>query len=140
MHSLPIYISSDHAGIQLKSFLKNKRPQHNWKDLGPRSSKKTDYPLWAEKLCLKMQPSLIGILICGSGQGMCMKANRYPHIRASLCWDTKTARLARSHNHSNLLCLGARLTPFNKALDILDVFLSTPFDFSPSHKKRVSLL
>ena len=87
-----------------------------------------------------MQPSLVGVLICGSGQGMAIKANRFPHIRAALCQNKETAKLARSHNHANILCLGARLTPFNEALDILDTFLSTPFDFSPSHRGRVSQL
>lgn len=140
MYSLPLYISADHAGIKLKTFLKAKRTKYSWKDLGPHSDKKTDYPLWAEKLCLKMQPSLVGVLICGSGQGMAIKANRFPHIRAALCQNTKTAKLARSHNHANVLCLGARLTPFDEALNILDTFLSTPFDFSPSHKARVSQL
>ena len=140
MYSLPLYISSDHAGVKLKDFLKQERPQYHWKDLGPYNNEKTDYPLWAEKLCLKVQPSLMGVLLCGSGQGMAIKANRYPHIRAALCWNTKTAQLARTHNHSNILCLGARLIPFNEALDILDTFLSTPLDSSPSHKRRVSQL
>ena len=140
MYSLPLYISSDHAGVKLKDFLKTNRPQYHWKDLGPYSGEKTDYPLWAKKLCLKIQPSLMGILVCGSGQGMAIKANRYPHIRAALCWNTKIAHLARTHNHSNVLCLGARLIPFNEALDILDIFLSTAPDISSSHKRRVSQL
>ena len=140
MYSLPLYIASDHAGVKLKDFLKTKRPKYYWKDLGVYSSERTDYPFWAEKLCLKIQPSLIGVLVCGSGQGMAIKANRYSHIRAALCWNTKTAQLARSHNHSNILCLGGRLTSSKDALEILDTFLSTPVDLSSSHKRRVSQL
>lgn len=135
-----LYISSDHAGISLKTFLQSQRSEYRWEDLGPSTDEKTDYPMWAEKLCLKIKPSLMGVLICGSGQGMAIKANRYPHIRAALCGNTKTAELARSHNHANVLCLGARLLSSKAALEILDTFLSTPFDTSPSHKNRVSQL
>ena len=141
MHAFPVCIACDHAGFPLKEFLKTRRPRLVWRDLGPLAAGgKTDYPLRAAALCRKMQPFLTGVLICGSGQGMAVQANRFPAIRAALCWNAESARLARSHNHANILCLGARLLPFERALEIFDVFMETPFDRSPSHSRRVSQL
>lgn len=141
----PVCIASDHAGFALKGFLQSQRRRLNWKDLGPHSLSsfkdgKTDYPLWADRLCKALPPSLAGVLICGSGQGMAMRANRHSHIRAALCWSAKAARLSRQHNHANVLCLGGRLISFQKALDILDAFLAEPCDLSLSHSRRVSML
>ena len=141
MRALPVCIACDHAGFPLKKFLMAQRPRLFWRDLGPLSAGgKTDYPVWAEKLCRHIQPSLTGVLICGSGQGMAVQANRFPSVRAALCWNAETARLARSHNHANILCLGARTLPFERALEIFDVFMETPCDLSSSHSRRVSHL
>ena len=97
-------------------------PRQNWKDLGPPSPRRTDYPFWAEKLCRRIQPGLFGVLICGSGQGMAIKANRHPHIRAALCFSPSSARLSRLHNNANVLCLAGRITPPPLAREIFTDF------------------
>ena len=107
-YSLPLLIASDHAGLTLKNELKKHRKNLNWKDMGCFSRERTDYTDWADKLCRVLQDDMFGVLICGTGQGMCIKANRYPKIRAALCWDENIARLSRSHNKSNVLCLSGR--------------------------------
>lgn len=139
-YSLPLLVASDHAGFHLKIFL-IKKAQHNWKDLGPNKPDRTDYPLWAEKLCRNLQPQLFGVLVCGSGQGMVMKANRYPHVRAALCLDQAAARLARSHNNANVLCLASRSVSPEESLKILQEFLTTKFnEKDPAYKRRVKQL
>ncbi|MCY4513317.1 MAG: RpiB/LacA/LacB family sugar-phosphate isomerase [Bdellovibrionales bacterium] len=140
-YSLPLLIASDHAGFHLKKFLIKKAPEQNWKDLGPKTSDRTDYPLWAEKLCRHIQPQLFGILICGSGQGMTMKANRYPYIRAALCLNQTAAHLARLHNDANILCLASRMIAPEKALKVLHTFLSTDFNKTdPAYERRIHQL
>ena len=136
-YSLPLFISSDHAGFDLKQSLLEKRPQLNWKDLGPFNNERTDYPKWAEKLCKNLMPQTFGVLICGTGQGMSMKANTFKNVRAALCWNEDTAKLARAHNNANVLCLPARMLSLQESLKILDTFLSTDFDDNPVYKKRV---
>ncbi len=137
-YSLPLLISSDHAGFDLKNLLKTHRPRINWKDLGPFTKDRTDYTDWAEKLCLQIQGKIFGVLICGTGQGMCMKANKISFIRAALCWDKEIARLARAHNDANVLCLPGRFLHLEKSLNILDTFLETNFDDNSVYKKRVA--
>ena len=140
-YSLPLFVASDHAGFHLKKALIKKTPEHNWKDLGPNTSHRTDYPQWADKLCCHIQPQLFGVLICGSGQGMAIKANRYPHVRAALCLNETAAHLARFHNNANVLCLAGRFIPPEKAMKILCSFLSTNFNTTdPAHKRRVKQL
>ena len=139
-YSLPLLAASDHAGKALKDCLKARRPGINWLDLGSFSEKRTDYPDWAAQLCARMQPGLFGVLICGSGQGMGIKANRHPRIRAALCWNEEIARLSRAHNDANILCLAGRFLPPEQALGILDVFLNTKFDADPVYKRRVEKL
>ena len=139
-YSLPLLIAGDHAGKALKDCLKSRRPRINWLDLGAFSEERTDYPDWAARLCARMQPGLLGVLICGSGQGMGIKANRYPRIRAALCWNEAIARLARAHNDANVLCLPARFLSPEEALKILDVFLSSEFDGHPVYKRRLGKL
>ena len=107
-----IFIASDHAGLDLKNktiqFLKSE----NFKvsDLGPFDATSVDYPDYADQVCksLKDHPSDIGILICGTGQGMCLRANKYPHIRAALVYSNEISQLSREHNNANVICLGAR--------------------------------
>ncbi|MCX7674865.1 MAG: RpiB/LacA/LacB family sugar-phosphate isomerase, partial [Bdellovibrionaceae bacterium] len=100
-----------------------------------------DYPDYADKLAVALQkdPQGVGVLVCGSGQGMCMRANRYPHLRAALVWSKEVARLARAHNNANVICLGGRLTPPEEAWSWLQVFLDTPFD-GGRHEQRVQKL
>ena len=139
-YALPLLIASDHAGLALKSELKNLRKELHWKDLGCFGSERTDYPDWADKLCQSLQDNMFGVLICGTGQGMCIKANRYPKIRAALCWDEKIAELSRAHNKANVLCLAGRFLNPSQALKILDVFLKTDFEDQEAYRRRVKKL
>ena len=133
-----LYIASDHGGFPLKQDLQNRFPQHPWKDLGTHSSDSVDYPDFSDKVCcaLKTDPHSIGLLICGSGQGMALRANKYPHIRAALCWNEQTAELSRSHNDANILCLGARVIETAMAYKIFETFLKTSFS-GDRHKSRI---
>ncbi|MCB0413252.1 MAG: ribose 5-phosphate isomerase B [Bdellovibrionales bacterium] len=134
-----IYIGSDHAGFTLKKFLKINVSPEEWIDVGPDSDSSVDYPDYAHSLIhqfLSDSKDAVGVLICGSGQGMAMTANKYPQIRAALCWDEESARLAREHNDANVLCLSARLIGQDLNLGILETFLSTPFA-GGRHQKRV---
>lgn len=112
-----------------------------WEDLGTNSTDSVDYPDFAQRLCdrLKEVEGALGILICGSGQGMAIKANRNSWIRAALCWSDEVALLAREHNDANVLCLGGRLTPFAEAEKILTTFLQTEF-VGGRHQIRVDKL
>lgn len=135
-----LWVASDHAGFDLKSILLEKRSDLPWEDLGTFSEDRVDYPDFAKKLSDHIQnPQDFGILVCGSGQGMAMKANRTPRVRAALCWAENIAELARSHNNANVLCLGSRTMNHNLCLKILDVFLQTPFE-GGRHKGRVEKL
>ena len=122
----------------LRDLLKIHRSRINWKDIGPFTEDRTDYPDWAEKLCSQIQNKLFGVLICGTGQGMCMKSNKMPLIRAALCWNKEIARLSRAHNNANILCLPGRFVSLENSLEILDTFLETNFDNKPAYQRRVN--
>lgn len=138
-----IFIASDHVGFEYKteliSFLESKG--HTVEDIGTHSKDIVDYPVYAQTLCKKLQEtkSGLGILICGSGIGMSIAANKHTGIRAALCYDTHTAQLAREHNDANVLCLGQRLLSLDEALAITDTFLSFSF-LGKHHKTRVDML
>ncbi len=135
-----IYIASDHAGFELKRDLISIFPEFQWKDLGPMNSDSIDYPDMADRVALEVQKGAgRGILICGSGQGMAIRANKYPNIRAALCWNVESARLARSHNDANLLCLGARFLSPDESQEVVKTFLKTEFE-GGRHQKRVDKL
>jgi len=137
-----VFIASDHGGVDLKSHLIGRFPFIPWMDLGPLSSESVDYPDYAAKLCSELKPHLQdsrGILICGSGQGMAIRANRFPYIRAALCWNEEVVRLAREHNDANVLCLGGRLVSAPLAERILTLFLQTEFE-GGRHQRRVDKL
>ena len=135
-----IYIASDHAGYNLKKFVINKLSKKNtFIDLGTSNSKiSVNYPNYAHKLSKKVaiNSKNIGILICGSGVGMSMSANRHKKIRAALCYSVKNAKLSRLHNNANIITLGARLINKNTALKCINVFLNTKFE-GGRHIKRV---
>ena len=124
-----LYLASDHAGFQLKTkiieYLKRKGIDFN--DLGTNSNERTDFPKYAKLLtdAVAQNKSNRGILICGTGIGMSIAANRNPKIRAGLCKNKKTAILARQHNNINVLVLAGRGTRFNSAKNMVDVFLTT---------------
>ncbi len=137
-----IFIASDHAGLAMKRHLIARFPHLPWHNLGTNSEDSVDYPDFAESLCQQMQPKLadsLGVLICGTGQGMAIKANRFPFIRAALCWNEEIAQMARDHNNANVLCLPGRYTVFPVAEKILEIFLNTPFS-GGRHQRRVDKL
>lgn len=135
-----ILIASDHAGIELKVLLQKKLPEWSWEDLGPTIPESVDYPDFAAKLAqtVAQNPSTLGILICGSGIGMCIAANKVNGIRAAAVESVETARLSREHNNANILCLGARLLPTDKALEIVRTWLETPFSNESRHNHRLA--
>ncbi|MEK9680262.1 MAG: ribose 5-phosphate isomerase B [Pelagibacteraceae bacterium] len=133
-----VLISSDHAGFNLKEIIKKYLISKDFKvqDLGPYNNNSVDYPDYAKKLSKKINDKKFGILICGTGIGMSIMANRYKKIRASLVFNTKTAKLAREHNNANILVLGSRVTNKNNALKIVNVFFKTSF-LKGRHLRRV---
>lgn len=133
---MKLLIASDHRGFKLKEHLKKGLSHIEWEDLGCDSEEVVDYPDYADKLIVKLKENQMGVLICGSGQGMAMRANKYPQVRAALCWNKEVASLAREHNDANTLCLGARVLPQALCEEILQTFLNTSFG-GGRHKKRV---
>ncbi len=152
---MKIFIASDHAGFLLKQELLKHKTINNlqieWIDLGPNTEQSVDYPDFADLVAQKinslgrtpqqdsLEAKILGVLICGSGQGMSIRANKYPHVRAALCLNTEMSELARAHNNANVLCLGARTTNEQIALQMLQVFVKTPFE-GGRHANRVSKL
>ncbi len=138
---MKFFVATDHAGIELKDYtvllLKNKG--HEVIDLGPFTKDRVDYPDYAHKLCEEVldDERTYGILICGSGIGMSMAANRHPGIRAALCHDAYTATVARGHNDANVLCFGERIIGRGVAESILDAWIAGSFD-GGRHTGRVA--
>ena len=135
-----IFIASDHAGYSLKSeIIKKFSKKIKFKDLGSNSSNKSvNYPDFAHKLSRKVQEKSknMGILVCGSGMGMSMSANKHKKIRAALCYSVKNAKLSRLHNNANIITLGARLINKNTAFKCIRAFIDTKFE-GGRHTKRV---
>ena len=126
-----ILIASDHAGYKLKKILiEELQGEITFEDLGPFSENSVDYPDYAKKLSKKidLKHDLIGVLICGSGIGMSMVANRFKNVRAALCMNNKMSMLARQHNNANILVLGSRLISEQEAIKCLLVFLKTNYE------------
>ena len=135
-----IFISSDHAGFKLKEDIKIYLSMRNleFKDLGPNNQEKVDYPDYAHKVAKKVKTNKnnIGILVCGSGTGMNIAANKHKNVRAAQCFNIKSTRLSRLHNDANIITLGSRLLTKKNALNCVGVFLKTKFE-GGRHKKRV---
>ena len=135
-----IFISSDHAGFNLKEQIKKKFfKKYKFQDLGTLSSNvSVNYPDYAHKLCKKVanNKNNVGILVCGSGMGMSMAANRHKKIRAAVCYSVKNTKLSRLHNNANIITLGYKLTKKNTAFKCIEVFMKTKFEGSRK-KKRV---
>ena len=126
-----ILIASDHAGFKLKKILiKQLQDKFKFEDLGSFSENSVDYPDYAKKLSKKIDSNndLIGVLICGSGIGMSIVANRFKNVRAALCMNNKMSMLARQHNNANILVLGSRLISEQEAIKCLLVFLKTNYE------------
>lgn len=138
-----IAIGSDHAGFHMKETLKGFLNQRDipFEDYGCLSADSCDYPDIGYRVAdaIHQQKFEFGILICGSGIGMAMAANRFSKVRAVVCYDTHTAELSRRHNNANVLCLGARVTAVEYAQSIIDVFLTVGFD-EGRHTGRVDKL
>ena len=121
-----IFISSDHAGYKLKEQIKKylKTKKIICFDLGPSSNKKVDYPIYAHKLAKRVKTSKknVGILVCGSGTGMCITANKHKNIRAAQCFNVKSTKLSRLHNDANVITLGSRLLSKKKLVVLLIFF------------------
>ena len=135
-----IFISSDHAGFKLKEYLKNflSKKKIKFFDLGPTSNKSVDYPIYAHKVAkmVKINKNNVGILVCGSGTGMSITANKHKNIRAAQCFSLKSTKLSRLHNDANIITLGSRLLSKKKACSFVNVFLNTKFE-GGRHIKRI---
>jgi len=135
-----IFLSSDHAGFKLKEFIKIHldKKKISYTDLGPFNSDRVDYPDYAHKVAKKVKTDKkhIGILVCGSGMGMNIAANRHKNIRAAQCFNLKSTKLSRLHNDANIITLGSRLLTKKNALNCVSVFLNTKFD-GGRHAKRI---
>tara|TARA_Y100000741_G_scaffold187078_1_gene142275 strand:- start:24 stop:461 length:438 start_codon:yes stop_codon:yes gene_type:complete len=135
-----ICIASDHAGFNLKESIKDFLINNNISiiDLGPLNDNSVDYPDYAKKLSnrVRLKKSDIGILVCGSGTGMAMSANKIKGIRAAVCYNLRSTRLSRQHNDANIISIGSRLTKKDIALKLVSVFLKTKFE-GGRHQRRV---
>lgn len=139
-----IFIGADHNGFEMKAFLTEQltRAGHQVVDKGDtKLVPDDDYPLFAQQVVLAMRAEgdkdARGILICGSGQGMCIAANRFKGVRAAMVWDEHEARAARNDDDTNIMCLPARTINNKKALSIAETWLRTPFAAAPRFKRRI---
>ncbi|MDP2187782.1 MAG: ribose 5-phosphate isomerase B [Sphingobacteriaceae bacterium] len=135
-----VSIGSDHAGYLLKAKLEQLLVAAGLlvHDQGPHTADSVDYPDYAHPVAKQVaQEGILGILICGSGNGVCMTANKHAGIRAALCWNKELAMLARQHNNANILCIPARFVSEEVAIDMVEAFLSTAFE-GGRHATRVN--
>ena len=139
--NMKIAIGSDHAGFELKQIIVEHLSSRNldFVDFGTNSLDSVDYPDFAKRVAdeVSNKDLVMGILVCGSGQGMAMTANRYKDVRAAICHNSDVAKVTREHNDANILCLGSRFIEKAEALKCVDVFLSTDFE-GERHLKRIN--
>lgn len=145
MNERIIYIGADSAGYDMKEVLKGKLEGEGYTvyDMGPDSSASCHYPIYASKVSEAVQKNpegAYGILICGTGIGMSMCANKYNGVRAAVCSDTFSARMTRVHNNANVLCMGARVIGQCLAEEVLDAFLGAEFEDGGRHRARVDMM
>ena len=135
-----IFISSDHAGFKLKEAIKVylSKKKLSFQDLGPNNDERVDYPDFAHKVAKKVitNKNNVGILVCGTGMGMNIAANKHKNIRAAQCFNLKSTKLSRLHNDANIITLGSRLLSKKNALNFIGVFLNTKFE-GGRHIKRI---
>ena len=140
---MKIAIGSDHAGYQYKELLKQRLlvQGHDVQDFGTDSPEPVDYPRFILPVALAVSRGEAerGVVLGGSGNGEAIAANRVPGVRCTLCWSAESARLARAHNDSNCLSIGERMVTEDEALEILDIWLKTPFD-GGRHAQRIALI
>lgn len=135
---MKIAIGNDHAGTELKQLVFKRFGEHEFENFGTDSNDSVDYPDHVHPVAtlVKNGDAELGILICGSGNGVCMTANKHEGIRAALCWNVELAKLAREHNNANVICIPARFVDEDLALDMIEAFLSTDFE-GGRHARRV---
>jgi ribose 5-phosphate isomerase B len=137
---MKILVAADHGGFELKNLLaeRMRKAGHDVRDLGTQTAASVDYPDYAHEAArlLSQQAAERAVLVCGSGVGMAIAANRHAYVRAVNCTDTFTARMSRAHNDANVLCLGARVLGVGLAGDIVDAWLAAEFE-GERHVKRV---
>ena len=136
---MKIAIGADHAGFELKETLRSSLTEYQLKDFGTYSAESVDYPDFAHPVAFAVENGEfgLGILICGSGNGIAITANKHQGIRAAICWNTELASLARKHNNANILCLPARFISIKEAQEITQIFLTTEFE-GGRHANRVN--
>jgi ribose 5-phosphate isomerase B len=138
---MKIVIGSDHAGLEHKKSISKLISSFGYEiiDVGTYSKNSVDYPDYGEKGAKEIcsGQAELGILICGTGIGISIAANKVKGIRAAVCWNEETASLARQHNDANILCIGARFIPIEETLNIVKVFLDTPTSKDERHRRRV---
>lgn len=133
-----VFLASDHAGFELKNELKEaiKGLGYEVVDLGTNDKNSVDYPDYAHLLASKLEPNCYGVLVCGTGIGISIAANRHENVRCALCHDEFTARLAREHNDANVIAFGARVIGAGVAISAVEAFLKTEF-VGGRHERRV---
>lgn len=135
-----IFIASDHAGYPLKEFIKKKLgvKGYDFRDFGTDSEESVDYPDFIHPLAMEMEgkKGQFAVIMCGSGIGVNMVANKYPWVRAALCWDKEQTELTRKHNDANVLSLPGRYIDFDLAAEMAEIFLNTDFE-GGRHQRRV---
>jgi ribose 5-phosphate isomerase B len=138
--SKPIAIGSDHAGFDYKMELIKWLNQKGFQvqDMGVYENKSVDYPDYAHPVASSVEKaeSAFGILLCGTGNGVCMTANKHQNIRAAMCWDSDVAKLVRQHNDANIICLPARFIALDLAKSLIEIFIETAFE-GGRHARRV---
>ena len=139
--NVKIVVGSDHAGFELKQIIIEHLSERNmnYVDFGTNCLDSVDYPDYAKKVAEEVNSKelIMGILVCGSGQGMAMTANRFKNVRAAICHNSDVAKVTRQHNDANVLCLGSRFIDISEAIKCVDVFLSTDFE-GERHLKRIN--
>ena len=139
--NVKIVVGSDHAGFELKQIIVEHLSERNmnYEDFGTNCLDSVDYPDYAKKVAEEVNSKdlIMGILVCGSGQGMAMTANRFKNVRAAICHNSDVAKVTRQHNDANVLCLGSRFIDISEAIKCVDVFLSTDFE-GERHLKRIN--
>jgi len=140
-NSLPIAVGCDHAGFEYKTNIVPWLNQKGWQvnDFGTYAPDSVDYPDYVHPVATSVEKneSAFGILICGTGNGVCMTANKHQGIRAGLCWATDVAKLIRQHNNANIICIPARFAALAAAQDMIDVFMATAFE-GGRHQNRIN--
>ncbi|GIV39993.1 MAG: ribose 5-phosphate isomerase B [Thermonema sp.] len=141
MEKETVFIGSDHAGFEYKEAIKKMLAEAGYRveDVGTHSSESVDYPDYAHPVAQAVEEGKAhrGILICGSGNGVCITANKHAKVRAALCWNEEIARLARQHNDANVICLPARFVSLEEAKAMVKTFLTTGFE-GGRHERRVN--